>query len=181
MHAHSRIDDRNDRSHSHLETWIFSTQWQNEALFATSLVLRPVLAFTTPRRADQAASSRHRRPPSESRRWRTIGKMVADIQAELFAQVCAAPEDDGPRAVLADWWSERGDPRGELAAARAMLRVRPQLEVVASVFDATKHRAWYAELEAAVPGVKLTQQEPGREDWSEHFRTTSLPETIGRT
>jgi uncharacterized protein (TIGR02996 family) len=35
---------------------------------------------------------------------------------ELLAEVWRAPEDDGPRAVLADWLIERGDPRGELVS-----------------------------------------------------------------
>src|SRR5262245_27467685 len=32
----------------------------------------------------------------------------------LHDAVLAAPDDDGPRLVYADWLSERGDPRGEL-------------------------------------------------------------------
>jgi len=35
---------------------------------------------------------------------------------ELYAQVCAAPRDDGPRRVLADYLLEREIPRGELIA-----------------------------------------------------------------
>jgi uncharacterized protein (TIGR02996 family) len=34
-------------------------------------------------------------------------------EAELLAAVYAAPDDDGPRLVYADWLAERGDPRGE--------------------------------------------------------------------
>jgi uncharacterized protein (TIGR02996 family) len=37
-----------------------------------------------------------------------------DEGAELLRQICAAPEDDAPRLVYADWLIERGDPRGEL-------------------------------------------------------------------
>lgn len=36
-----------------------------------------------------------------------------DDEAGLLARIYAAPEDDHPRAVYADWLSERGDPRGE--------------------------------------------------------------------
>ncbi|MEO8699108.1 MAG: TIGR02996 domain-containing protein [Kofleriaceae bacterium] len=36
--------------------------------------------------------------------------------AELFAAVYAHPDDDGPRAVLADLLQEQGDPRGEFIA-----------------------------------------------------------------
>ena len=35
---------------------------------------------------------------------------------ELHAAVLAAPDDDAPRMVYADWLIERGDPRGELIA-----------------------------------------------------------------
>lgn len=34
-------------------------------------------------------------------------------EEDLLAEIFAAPDDDGPRAVYADWLSERGDPRGE--------------------------------------------------------------------
>jgi uncharacterized protein (TIGR02996 family) len=34
-------------------------------------------------------------------------------EPELLAAVCAAPDDDAPRLVYADWLTERGDPRGE--------------------------------------------------------------------
>lgn len=40
--------------------------------------------------------------------------------AALFELVVEAPDDDGPREVLADRWSEAGDPRGELV----MLQLR---------------------------------------------------------
>jgi uncharacterized protein (TIGR02996 family) len=36
------------------------------------------------------------------------------MQPNLLAAVLAAPDDDQPRLVLADWLMERGDPRGEL-------------------------------------------------------------------
>lgn len=35
---------------------------------------------------------------------------------ELLAQVYAAPDDDTPRLIYADWLQQRGDPRGELIA-----------------------------------------------------------------
>jgi uncharacterized protein (TIGR02996 family) len=41
---------------------------------------------------------------------------VRDGEAELLAQIYAAPDDDGPRLVYADWLQERGDPRGEFIA-----------------------------------------------------------------
>src|SRR5262249_20747125 len=40
----------------------------------------------------------------------------AATEAGLLAAVYAAPADDAPRAIYADWLQERGDPRGELIA-----------------------------------------------------------------
>jgi uncharacterized protein (TIGR02996 family) len=42
-------------------------------------------------------------------------------EAQLVAAVVAAPGDDAPRLVYADWLSERGDPRGELVALQCEL------------------------------------------------------------
>ena len=39
---------------------------------------------------------------------------VDDTEATLVAAIIAAPDDDLPRAVYADWLTERGDLRGEL-------------------------------------------------------------------
>ena len=41
-------------------------------------------------------------------------KTSAKTEAELLAAIYEAPDDDGPRAVYADWLSEKGEPRGEL-------------------------------------------------------------------
>jgi uncharacterized protein (TIGR02996 family) len=40
--------------------------------------------------------------------------MAHERNRALLADVLAHPEDDAPRLVYGDWWSERGDPRGEL-------------------------------------------------------------------
>jgi uncharacterized protein (TIGR02996 family) len=42
-------------------------------------------------------------------------------KAELIAAVAAAPEDDGPRLVYADWLLERGDVLGELIRVQCRL------------------------------------------------------------
>lgn len=47
---------------------------------------------------------------------------VAD--SPMLADVIAAPDDDAPRLVLADWLMERGDPRGEFIAAQVRLASR---------------------------------------------------------
>jgi uncharacterized protein (TIGR02996 family) len=41
-------------------------------------------------------------------------ELDAADEAALLAAVLAAPADDAPRLVYADWLTERGDPRGEL-------------------------------------------------------------------
>jgi uncharacterized protein (TIGR02996 family) len=40
---------------------------------------------------------------------------------DLFAAIVAAPDDDAPRLVYADWLTERGDPRGELIILQCRL------------------------------------------------------------
>jgi uncharacterized protein (TIGR02996 family) len=49
--------------------------------------------------------------------------VVRDRRDELFAAVYARPDDDAPRAVLADYLQERGDPRGELIALQLSRRI----------------------------------------------------------
>ena len=39
-------------------------------------------------------------------------------EADLQAAIAAAPDDDSPRLVYADWLLERGDPRGELISVQ---------------------------------------------------------------
>lgn len=58
---------------------------------------------------------------------------MAVTEAELVASIVAAPDDDAPRTVYADWLLERGNPRGELmttqcALARAEADDRPLAE-----------------------------------------------------
>jgi uncharacterized protein (TIGR02996 family) len=48
-------------------------------------------------------------------------------ESDLLAAVLAAPGDDRPRQVYADWLMERGDPRGELVA----LQCQPQTPALA--------------------------------------------------
>jgi uncharacterized protein (TIGR02996 family) len=46
---------------------------------------------------------------------------VGVSEAELVAAVVAAPDDDGPRLVYADWLLDKGDSRGELVVAQCAL------------------------------------------------------------
>jgi uncharacterized protein (TIGR02996 family) len=43
------------------------------------------------------------------------------MEDELVAAIVAAPDDDAPRLVYADWLMQRGDPRGELIAVQCRL------------------------------------------------------------
>jgi uncharacterized protein (TIGR02996 family) len=80
---------------------------------------------------------------------------MTDFDA-LLAAVIAAPDDDGPRLVLADYLIQRGDPRGELivvqcklardglradlrAQERADRRVRPMCRDARAAAPATDH------------------------------------------
>ncbi|MFO0550189.1 MAG: TIGR02996 domain-containing protein [Polyangiaceae bacterium] len=66
---------------------------------------------------------------------------------ELFAEVYAHPDDDAPRAVLADFLQARGDPRGELIA----LQLRPELDARARArleeLLAEPERSWLGPLD----------------------------------
>lgn len=62
-------------------------------------------------------------------------------EGELIAAIVAAPDDDAPRLVYADWLSDRGDPRGEqIAIELALSHTRPD----------TPERAALAERAAAL-------------------------------
>jgi uncharacterized protein (TIGR02996 family) len=59
------------------------------------------------------------------RGWMKTGKPGVEIdpveRARLLADVIAAPDEDGPRQVMADWLMERGDPQGELIMVQLAL------------------------------------------------------------
>jgi uncharacterized protein (TIGR02996 family) len=58
-----------------------------------------------------------------------------ELEARLLQAVLAAPLDEGPRQVLADWWLERGDPRGQFVtlqlAREALAPGEPQATALA--------------------------------------------------
>ena len=64
---------------------------------------------------------------------------------ELYEQVCAAPADDGPRRVLADYLLEREIPRGDLIA-HALAASPTYAEMLAA-----NRETWLAPLSAIVP------------------------------
>src|SRR5438045_2136910 len=77
-------------------------------------------------------------------------------EADLLAAIAAAPDDDAPRLVYADWLQDRGDARGELIAADVRCWALPPFADGRD--DALRRRAellrahgaaWLAPLEAA--------------------------------
>ena len=80
---------------------------------------------------------------------------------ELSAAIAAAPDEDVPRLVLADWLQSQGDLRGELAAiqvklARAdadelVLRDREQLVRRSAMLLAEHYVAWMQPLRDIAP------------------------------
>jgi uncharacterized protein (TIGR02996 family) len=70
-------------------------------------------------------------------------------EAELWRLVYASPEDDGPRAVLADVLSERGDPRGEfitLQLARGQRELTPEEQKLEAALLRKHQSAWLGEV-----------------------------------
>lgn len=69
--------------------------------------------------------------------------------AELLAAVYAAPYEDGPRSVLADWLLEQGDPIGELIA----LQLKKSDHRTVSDVIAQHGRRWIGRIEPVIaPG-----------------------------
>jgi uncharacterized protein (TIGR02996 family) len=102
-------------------------------------------------------------PPDliEALRGTASGAAVSPLSAdhagggdELLAQIAAAPDDDAPRRVYADYLTERGDPRGELIA----LQLAPPSAVTAkrAASLVRKHGlAWLGPLGAVVDAASL--------------------------
>lgn len=74
-------------------------------------------------------------------------------RASLLADVLAHPHDDGPRVVLADWLTERGDPRGELIVLQLAL-ARPAIGARAYVY---RHRGEERTEDQAVIEARVTK------------------------
>jgi len=56
-------------------------------------------------------------------------------EAELFAAIEAAPDDDGPRLVLADWLQQRGDPWGEMIVLSCALAAHADDDDAAAMYE----------------------------------------------
>lgn len=77
--------------------------------------------------------------------------------ATLLAQIYAAPDDDAPRLVYADWLQERGDPRGELIALqleRANGKARKGGRQREDALLATHRQTWEQPLKARATPVR---------------------------
>jgi uncharacterized protein (TIGR02996 family) len=80
-------------------------------------------------------------------------------EADLIAAILAAPDDDAPRLVYADWLLERGDPRGELIVVQCELArtswTSPRHAVLAArsrALLAAHRRRWDEVARRLVPG-----------------------------
>jgi uncharacterized protein (TIGR02996 family) len=89
-------------------------------------------------------------------------------ERELFTAVYAAPDDDGPRAVLSDFLIERGDPRGEFIALQ--LRRTSNAEPGREATLLTKHQpGWLGELSGVVRYKNNYVYGPQRASWGMHI------------
>jgi uncharacterized protein (TIGR02996 family) len=78
-------------------------------------------------------------------------------EAELLATILAAPDDDGPRLVLADLLSSKGDPRGEFITLQCRLaaskddEARRKIRIAENKLLAANGVEWSKALLAAAP------------------------------
>jgi uncharacterized protein (TIGR02996 family) len=72
----------------------------------------------------------------------------------LIDAIVAAPDDDTPRLVYADWLIERGDALGELIALQCRLGIRPSPEIASRVEQLRRdlQPVWLDPLLAIAPG-----------------------------
>jgi uncharacterized protein (TIGR02996 family) len=89
---------------------------------------------------------------------------AADDERRLIEQVLAAPDDDAPRLVYADWLVLRGDPRGEFIQLQCRLAAEPDdanrraMRVAENKLLAAHEAAWLAPLRAALPTPRQFEQ-----------------------
>ncbi|MBK7401196.1 MAG: TIGR02996 domain-containing protein [Myxococcales bacterium] len=120
---------------------------------------RTLVALRADTRATSAALT-----ASEARRLTAMAASLGPTPAptpgprlleDLLREVYERPDDDAPRAVLADFLMERGDPRGELIA----LQLRPELDDASrarlSKLLAAHARGFLGRIDAFVPKSQL--------------------------
>lgn len=90
----------------------------------------------------------------------TMAAMPTPITVEeraLIDAIAAAPDDDAPRLVYADWLTGRADPRGEFIALQCKLAATPDderrraIRIAENKLLNTHRAAWLAPLYAALP------------------------------
>lgn len=87
--------------------------------------------------------------------------MADPREADLLASVLAAPDDDAPRLVYADWLLERGDPRGEFIALQCRAAALPDgaarwaLESNTKALLERHDEDWFGAIRRICPDVAL--------------------------
>lgn len=121
--------------------------WMEERLAqSVAAIKKSGLTSKTISRVDRAALDALKAKPSD--KSPKVSSKRAD-EAALFDAVYQDPDDDGPRAVLADFLIERGDPRGELITL--MLSRTKEGEKRALAIIRKNQKSW---LGAIAPWVK---------------------------
>ncbi|HEY1817652.1 MAG TPA: TIGR02996 domain-containing protein [Kofleriaceae bacterium] len=87
-----------------------------------------------------------------------------DHERRLIEQVLAAPDDDAPRMVYADWLTLRGDPRGEFIQLQCRLAAEPDdanrraMRVAENKLLAAHEAAWLRPLLEQLPSQHLFER-----------------------
>src|SRR5439155_5420030 len=80
-----------------------------------------------------------------------------DDERRLVDAIVAAPDDDAPRMVYADWLQQRGDPRGELIQLQCQLAAVPDderrraIRIAENKLLAAHEATWTRPLHDALP------------------------------
>lgn len=88
----------------------------------------------------------------------------ADDELALIEEVLAAPGDDTPRLVYADWLTLRGDPRGEFIQLQCKLAAEPDdanrraMRVAENKLLAAHGAAWLAPLHEVLPAPSYVDE-----------------------
>jgi uncharacterized protein (TIGR02996 family) len=86
---------------------------------------------------------------------------MADEEAGLIAAIVAAPDDDAPRLVYADWLQQRDDPRGELIQLQCKLAADPDddrrraIKIAENKLLEAHEKTWTRPLHDALPAPQL--------------------------
>ncbi|MEO0602986.1 MAG: TIGR02996 domain-containing protein [Myxococcota bacterium] len=104
------------------------------------------------------------------------------LEAELLEAVYASPDSDEPREALADWWLERGNPRGEFLAAQLRRhrsdgvpwsRRRTPIAPAEQPSDPQALRTWFGPTFAR-HGVQFDRGFPASVGWHDASRADEL-------